>query len=43
LGMPVPSLNGSAVGSVAHGVTATLDPPAWPYGNGEPQAHEPSD
>ena len=43
LGMPVPSLNGSAVGSVAHGVTATLEPPAWPYGNGEPQAHEPSD
>ena len=42
LGMPVPSLNGSAAG-VPQAVTATLDPGAWASGNGESPSHETSD
>ena len=42
LAMPMPSLNGSAAGSVPQSVTAALEPPAWPYGNGEAAGHEAS-
>ena len=41
--MPVPSLNGSTAGGVPQSVTTTLDPGAWPSGNGESPSHEQSD
>ncbi len=40
LNLPVPSLNGAGVGSIQHGVTATLEPEVWPSGNGESPSHE---
>ncbi len=43
LTLPMPSLNGAAVGSIQHGVTATLEPGAWPSGNGESPSHETPD
>ena len=51
LTLPLPSLNGSAVGSAPHGVTAPLDPGCWnsgngespSYGNGESSSRESSD
>ena len=43
MSMPVPSLNGSATSGVPQSVTATLDPGAWPSGNGESPSHEASD
>jgi cell division protease FtsH len=41
--MPVPSLNGSATSGVPQSVTATVDPGAWPSGNGESPSHGSSD
>ena len=43
MSMPVPSLNGSATSGVPQSVTATLDPGAWPSGNGESPSHEAPD
>jgi cell division protease FtsH len=43
MSMPVPSLNGSATSGVPQSVTTTLDPGAWPSGNGESPSHESSD
>jgi hypothetical protein len=43
MSMPVLSLNGSATSGVPQSVTATLDPSAWPSGNGESPSHEAPD
>jgi cell division protease FtsH len=43
MSMPVPSLNGSTASGVPQSVTTTLDPGAWPSGNGESPSHEQSD
>jgi cell division protease FtsH len=43
MSMPVPSLNGSTASGVPQSVTATLDPGAWPSGNGESPSHEQAD
>jgi cell division protease FtsH len=43
MSMPVPSLNGSTASGVPQSVTTTLDPGAWPSGNGESPSHEQAD
>jgi cell division protease FtsH len=43
MSMPVPSLNGSTASGLPQSVTTTLDPGAWPSGNGESPSHEQAD